>query len=260
MRNTNPIVIACAMTEEAQPFLDALQPLPESAEVDAPPLPRRFRGPAQFTAGLLHDHPVVVVTTGIGMTNAAVALTAAILARAPRLVVFAGTTGGLGKGVALEDVIVAESALYHDADAQVFGYAAGQIPQMPASYTADAALADAARSALSDSGIRFHSGQVSASNSFVTGDQVNAVRAQFPEVVAVDMETAAGAQVCWEFAVPWVGLRAVSDLCEFPEVGSAPNQFQRSFEAVTGLLSSLPTLPVGAAETGEETGEEGTRR
>lgn len=279
MLSPGPVAIVCAMKEEAQPFLAALEAStradtlapsssprthdlgssqPTVAQVESsgtpstisknssrrethpPALPDGFQGPTTFTAGVLQGHQVIVATTGIGMTNSALALTTLALTCRPRLVIFAGTTGGLGVNVRLEDVIVAEAALYHDADARVFGYAPGQIPQMPPQYAAESSLNSVAREALHTRGIRFHSGQVSASNSFVSGDLVGPVRALFPEVVAVDMETTAGAQVCWEFSIPWVGLRAVSDLCEFPEEGSAPNQFARSFEAVEAFLGALP--------------------
>ena len=131
---TRPVVIACAMAEEAAPFLEALE---SDTSIEVPDLPRSFRGPASFRGGILEDHPVVIATTGIGMTNAALAATVVATQLRPRAVIFAGTTGGLGASVHLGDVVVSEYALYHDADATAFGYAPGQIPQMPEKYPAD---------------------------------------------------------------------------------------------------------------------------
>lgn len=242
-----PILIACAMKEEAEPFLGAL---PRTGGVStgevstvSPQVPHGFRGPTDFHTGTLMGMPVVVAVTGIGMTNAALAMTLALSQMTPRAVVFAGTTGGLGQNVHLGDVIVANSAIYHDADASDFGYTPGQIPQMPAVYEADAPLVAASESSLRAAGISFHAGQVSSSNSFVSGAQVEPVRQRFPDVLGVDMETSAGAQVCWSFHVPWVSLRAVSDLCD-PNAGevfdaSAPPAYQRSFEATLALISAL---------------------
>lgn len=237
---SKPILIACAMKEEAAPFLEALTP---DTALKSPQVPHHFRGPTNFHAGTIKGVPAVVAVTGIGMTNAALAMTLALSQIEPRAVVFAGTTGGLGQNVHLGDVVVANSALYHDADASDFGYMPGQIPQMPVSYEADVPLVAKAESSLRAAGITFHAGQVSSSNSFVSGSQVGPVRQGFPNVLAVDMETSAGAQVCWSFGVPWVGLRAVSDLCD-PNAGevfdaSAPPAYQRSFEATMELLSAL---------------------
>ncbi len=238
---TRPVVIACAMAEEAQPFLEALEP---DASVEVPVLPDGFRGPADFRGGILQGHPVVIATTGIGMTNAALAATVVATQLRPRAVIFAGTTGGLGANVHLGDVVVSEYALYHDADATAFGYAPGQIPQMPAKYPADPWLRATASGALRAKGLAFHTGTISASNSFVNGGQVEPVRARFRDVLAVDMETAAGAQVCWSFSIPWVSLRAISDLCD-PNAGevfdqSAPSAAATSFTAVESLLGSPP--------------------
>lgn len=243
----NPILIACAMEEEAEPFLRALSGpeavgAPEVGGV-SPMVPHGFRGPTNFHAGTLMGAPVIVSITGIGMTNAALAMTLALSQVAPRAVIFAGTTGGLGPNVHLGDVIAANSAIYHDADASDFGYVPGQIPQMPPVYEADVPLVAKAEASLRAAGVSFHAGQVSSSNSFVSGAQVEPVRQRFPDVLAVDMETSAGAQVCWSFNVPWVSLRAVSDLCD-PNAGevfdaSAPPAYQRSFEATLALISAL---------------------
>lgn len=234
----DPILIACAMEEEARPFLDALGE--GGKEV---PGPRGYRGTARVHKGTLNGTEAIVVTTGIGMTNAASALTMVLMEVRPRGVIFAGTTGGLGANVNLGDIVVGTQALYHDADASDFGYEPGQIPQMPALYKAKPRLVARAERALRARGMPFHAGQVSASNSFVSGSQVEPVRRAFPNVLAVDMETAAGAQVCWSFDVPWLSLRAVSDLCD-PNAGevfdaSAPAAYERSYRAAMALVEAL---------------------
>ena len=114
---------------------------------------------------------------------------------------------------------------------------------MPALYGADPELLDLLERTSGDVGAPLHVGQVSASNSFVTAPQVPHVREAFPEVVAVDMETAAAAQVCFTFSVPWVSLRAVSDMCD-PDAATAfdegaPEAAQVSFNMVEALLNAL---------------------
>ena len=254
MGEQKPVVIACAMEEEARPFLDALTPTVGQPSVirdsgaPQPPaiipvMPRDYRGPATFTSGTLFGHPTIVVTTGIGMTNAAVAATATLMQVEPLAYILAGTTGGLGRQVNVGHGIVAASTLYHDADASAFGYSPGQIPQMPALYKADPKLLGLLERVREKVDAPLHVGQVSASNSFVTAPQVPSVREAFPEVVAVDMETAAAAQVCYTFRVPWVSLRAVSDMCD-PEAATtfdegAPHAAEISFNMVKALINAL---------------------
>lgn len=237
------LVLACAMEEEAAPFLAALEP---DKTVASPVVPESYRGPATFHSGRLFGRPAIVITTGIGMTNAATAATVALTQVRPEAYILAGTTGGLGSHVNIGHGIVAASALYHDADASAFGYKPGQIPQMPARYEADprfvAAMVKVAAERTGGEAPA-HVGQVSASNSFVTASQVPPVRAAFPEVLAVDMETAAAAQVCWAFDVPWISLRAVSDMCDpnAAEVFDAgvPDATQVSFRLVKDFIETL---------------------
>ncbi len=235
------LIVTCAMEEEADPFLTDLV---GAEQVFL--LGESYRGPATFHSGSLKGVSTLVVTSGIGLTNAAVAMTAVLSALRPRLVVVAGTTGGLGPQVEINDVIVSSTATYHDADATEFGYAMGQIPRMPQDYTADEEAVTSARNAagtdLTNSTVQV--GPVSSSNSFVMARHVPQVREQFPYVLAVDMETAAVSQVCWEFGVPWVSIRAVSDLCD-PNAGGvfherAPRAYLTSHAAVMNFIDTIP--------------------
>ena len=231
------VIIQCAMGEEADPFLEALQGAQDFAL-----LGDTYSGPSRFVAGILEEAPALVVTSGIGTTNAAVAASAAIRAFQPQAVIVAGTTGGLGEGIAAGDLVVADKVLYHEADAAVFGYAPGQVPQMPPLYEADPVLVAGASAPV---GAKLWRGLVGSSNSFVTGDTAANVRAAFPALLAVDMETAAVAQTCWMFGIPWVSLRAVSDLCD-PDAAPqfrahAPEASQTSYETVAALIREATT-------------------
>lgn len=263
------------MQEEAAPFLDALQGGREVAL-----LGDSYSGPSRFVEGCFEGASVLVVTSGIGTTNASVAATAVIESFGPDAVVVAGTTGGLAQQIGAGDLVVADRALYHEANAVDFGYEAGQVPRMPVLYDADPSLVElAARAAGQEErivvrgsgetsareagrhpsalGSGVWAGLVGSSNSFVTAPLAAGVRETFPDLLAVDMETAAVAQICWMFGVPWVSLRAVSDLCA-PDGASefrahAPEAYLTSFEAVRTLVRAFAaTVPAGGS--GEEGG------
>lgn len=234
------VAIMCAMEEESAPFMAALE---SAAPLDL--LPAQYRGPATFFEGYLHGFRAVVATTGIGTTNAAVATTALVGSLAPDLVVVAGTAGGLGVETQLNQVMLGTSAYYHDADATTFGYKPGQIPRMPVYYEAQGSAIDALQSAAERAGISVQRGAVTSGNSFVMTDRVAHVREAFPSAIAVDMETAAIAQVCWTFGCPWVAVRAVSDMCDSGEFSDrAPHAYETSYAAVTALLQSESELPL----------------
>jgi adenosylhomocysteine nucleosidase len=194
------------MDVEAAPFLEALAPGAATREVGA--LGRRRQS---FTAGELDGSTVLVVTAGIGLANAAAAAARALMMVDPGIVIAAGTTGGLGREVEVGDVIAATT--FSSADATAFGYARGQIPQMPVDHRSDELTVRRAVDLGHRVGQTVRVGQVLSSDSFVTAANVGTTREEFPDALATDMETAAMAQVSWSVGVDWVSLRAVSDLC-----------------------------------------------
>lgn len=59
------------------------------------------------------------------------------------------------------------------------------------------------------------SGLICSGDAFINGkEKINKIRQNFPNVVAVEMEAAAIAQVCNGFGVPFVIVRAVSDVAD----------------------------------------------
>ena len=196
------------MAEEAQPFLDAL---PERAAAQAPTLP----GAARAWSLQLPDseRELIVVRSGIGLVAAASALATVLAQVRPSAVVSAGTTGGLGRQVEVGDVCASASLAFTDADATAFGYAMGQVPQMPEDYrSSDETVARVALLAKSDA-LTVMTGRVLSSDSFITAPIAQPMREKFPDAIGADMETCAMAEVAWSSGVDWVSLRAVSDLC-----------------------------------------------
>ncbi|MFZ1381638.1 MAG: bifunctional phosphoribosylaminoimidazolecarboxamide formyltransferase/IMP cyclohydrolase [Scrofimicrobium sp.] len=247
MRRLIDLVVVCAEEEEAEPFLKATQwtgggSQPRPVEL----LPPTYNGPAHFKIGYWQGCSTLFVVSGIGTTNAATAITAVLQKYEPKAVIVAGTTGGLGEQILTGDLVLSERVLYHEANATDFGYSAGQVPQMPEDYQADLALLDLAQNAAEKLGRRNWSGTVGSSNSFVTAALAVGLRATFPNLLAVDMETAAVAQACWMFGVPWISLRAVSDLCSPEGAGEydthAPEAAQTSFRLVEALAAQLGSV------------------
>jgi len=169
---------------------------------------------------------VVLVLSGIG--KVAAATTAAVLLDGldVRALLLTGVAGGLAAGVAVGDVVIARTLLQHDMDASPL-FPRYEVPltgrsHFPADAGICAALAagcsqvlQAPHAALARHGIaapRLHSGLVISGDRFVaTGAESAALRAALPEALAVEMEGAAVAQVCADFARPFGVVRTVSD-------------------------------------------------
>ncbi|WP_243738395.1 5'-methylthioadenosine/S-adenosylhomocysteine nucleosidase [Cellulomonas shaoxiangyii] len=224
-------VVVTAMGVEATPFLDRATSVGDETEV------------AGARRRLLHvgDSRVLLVTCGIGLVNSATAAALVLAEHTPRLVVSAGSAGGMGLQVRVGDVVVGASTVYAAADARVFGYALGQVPGMPARYDADPALLAAAAAAQAP-GLTVRTGTILSSDVFVDAERVEPLRTAFPDALACDMESAALAQAAHLFGVPFLSVRGISDLCG-PIAGvdfdaHVDDAAERSATVVLGVLDA----------------------
>ncbi|MEE6272041.1 5'-methylthioadenosine/S-adenosylhomocysteine nucleosidase [Georgenia wangjunii] len=213
-------VVLAAMDAELAPFEQ------RADDVSTP----RMVGGARASLATVGGSRVLLVCTGVGTVNAAIAAALAIHAVRTPLVISSGSAGGLGVGVRVGDVVVGSEYLYSDADATAFGYALGQVPGMPASFPGTESLVDRAKAL---PGVLV--GQMLTSDSFIDGRTVEAVRASFPAALTTDMESTAIAQACFTYGVPFVSVRAVSDLCG-PAAG---DDFHLALADVSALAADI---------------------
>lgn len=185
-----------------------------------------------FWQGTLHGHGVVLALSGIGKVAAATTATALIEHFGVARIVFTGVAGGVGDGVHRGDVVVAQDYVQHDMDAsplfprwELPGYARTRLACDP---VLTAMLLEAANLCVtSASGLwglkniygdahRAHQGLVASGDRFVATAQESerlrsALRAAGHDVLAVEMEGAAVAQVCNDYGLPFAAVRTISD-------------------------------------------------
>ena len=205
MKNVRTIAVIGAMQPEIERLKGRLNGLQT----------HRF-GAFEIHTGQLHGKQIVLTLSGIGKANAAAAAAAAILQFAPDCVINTGSAGGLGSGLKVGDVVIGSETVHHDADATAFGYAPGQIPQLPPAFPADETLiaaAETAAAAFPHAAVT--RGLIASGDQFVHSEEAAAaIRATFPAVQAVEMEAAAIAQTCFQFGIPFVVIRALSDTAD----------------------------------------------
>jgi adenosylhomocysteine nucleosidase len=233
---TGPLLVLVAMPEEAAPLTSRLE--------DPQPLPTPFAAGVAAVRGRLAGADAVVVTTGIGVAAATAAATWGILSLSPGLVVAAGSCGGLAADVEVDTVIVGERFAWSIADATAFGYAPGQLPGGPERVEALPEWVDLAeRAARTAPATAVRRGLMLAGDAFVTAPLAAPMRERVPGALSADRETTASARTAEALGVPFVALRAVSDLCG-PAAGQ---QFhleldqvaETSARAVTALAGTL---------------------
>lgn len=169
---------------------------------------------SEFSSGTYGGKDVVLLKSGIGKVNAAMSTTILIERYHPDLIINTGSAGGLNPELNVGDLVISDDVCHHDVDATVFGYAYGQVPQMPAAYQADERLIQVAEEAArSLEGIQVKKGRIASGDSFMSDpDRVQMVAEKFPGLQAVEMEAAAIAQVAYQYGLPFVIIRALSDI------------------------------------------------
>ncbi|BBK28067.1 5'-methylthioadenosine/S-adenosylhomocysteine nucleosidase [Staphylococcus arlettae] len=170
-------------------------------------------GHVKFYKGLLNNKEVVLSQSGIGKVNVAISTTLLIEKFHPDMIINTGSAGALDEHLSVGDVVVSSDVAYHDADATAFGYEFGQIPQMPLTFTADDRLLTLAENAINAIQHTAKTGLIVSGDSFIgSTTQKQKIKQQFPEALAVEMEATAIAQTCYQFNVPFIITRAISDL------------------------------------------------
>jgi len=169
----------------------------------------------EFCSGQINGHDVIVSMSGIGKVAAAVSATLLIEKYAPDGIINTGSAGGFDPKLNVGDVVIGSEVRHHDADLTVFGYEIGQLPKMPAAFLPHPELARVAREAMANSQceVNIVEGLIATADTFMSDPaNVAKARANFPTMLAAEMEAAAIAQVCHLFTVPFVVIRSLSDI------------------------------------------------
>ena len=204
------------------------------------------KGGVDYMTGRLGGNEIVLRQCGIGKVNAAVGTAELIRSFSPDAVVSTGVAGGIDVSLGVMDVVVSSSIVYHDVWCGM-GCEYGQVQGMPAVFPAAENLWKSAV-ALNDSPYnitRIHAGLICTGDQFITNrDELDKIKSNFPSGLAVDMESAAIAQTCHIYGVPFVSFRIISDT---PGVDKHIEQYEnfwgemanRSFGVTRQFLSNL---------------------
>jgi len=169
----------------------------------------------EIYTGILNGTDVALLKSGIGKTSVALGTTLLLQLCQPDVIINTGSAGGLAPSLKVGDIVVSDEVRYHDADVTAFGYAPGQMAGCPESFTADAALIAAAEQSITALDLHAVRGLVVSGDAFINGAEPLArIRNTFPQAVAVEMEATAIGHVCHQFGVPFVVVRAISDVAD----------------------------------------------
>lgn len=189
------IGIIVAMHKELELLLPLLQNSEESR-----------MGGCEFHRGKVGRHDVIAMQCGIGKVNAAMGTLTLVNSFLPDFVINSGVAGGADPTVNVMDVVAGARVSYHDVwcgpESEL-----GQVQGLPLYFEGAQRLLN-----LVPDREGIHKGLICSGDQFIdTLDAVTRIKGNFPEALAVDMESGAIAQVCYLNKVPFLALRVISD-------------------------------------------------
>ena len=215
-------------------------------------------------------HDVVIVASGIGKVNAAMAVQSAIERHRPRVILVCGSAGGLSDDVLPGDLVIGDRAIQHDAGVNLgrrfvhtgVHVRGGGRRKMQRGFIPDAGLVDLARRAGADlkhdgngRPAQVHLGPIVTGDQVVFSDERKQWMRETWRALAVEMESAAVAQVAQANGIPWLAVRGISDaadgeaginlarLSEYVEDGESLAGWMRSQGRRLGYLVRHPEMP-----------------
>ena len=200
-----PIALVAAMKEELDALL-AVFPWHEA----------RTHFNTQLYHARFDSQDLVIAQSGVGKVNAACTLALLLSDFDPGCVINTGCAGGLQPHQQILDLVVPEEIVYTDVDVTPLGFAYGQMMGCEPRFLASAELLARFQSLVAEHAVPLtcHHGLLGSSDAFIyKQEQIALIRSHFNNAVqCVDMEGGAIAQACTRFGVPFLILRALSDV------------------------------------------------
>ena len=185
--------------------------------------------------GKLCGFPVAALFSGVCKVNAAVAAQILISHYQSDAVILAGVAGGLDESVRVLDTVIPEQCAYHDVSQDIL---TEFHPWMPSIwFRADPQLLDAARRAGQKAGFPVKFGSLVTGGQFIADEERKRLREEFSPL-AVDMETAAAAHVCYVNQIPFLAVRTITDT----EQEDGQENFELNCEQASARAKDLTLL------------------
>ena len=199
-----------------------------------------FADGIEMLSGKIGPHDVCLAKCGIGKVNSAINAYRIITALKPELVINSGVAGGAG--IPVGSVLIADRVAYDDVwcgPGTEYGAADG----FPRFFKPSEKVISLAHKLIDNLGVVY--GLICSGDKFIsTHDEIIFIRSHFPDVKAVDMESASIAQVCAMTSTPVSIIRVVSDT---PGEGENISQYQnfwadapkKTFAVVKTIIEGL---------------------
>jgi adenosylhomocysteine nucleosidase len=192
------------------------------------------KGMRTYYIGRINDVEVVVVFSRWGKVASATTVTHLIIEFGITELIFTGVAGAISQDLNIGDIVIANSLVQHDLDARPIMSRfeiplLGKIELIPSKEKLDIAINRISELVENEGLIHLLStkekelfslenqkvviGQIASGDQFFSSNlEKEKLLAILPNVLCVEMEGAAVAQVCFEYDIPYVIIRTISDV------------------------------------------------
>lgn len=193
-------------------------------------------GMRTYYAGTLNGIKTVVVFSRWGKTAAAATVSTLILEFGVTELIFTGVAGAISPTLNIGDIVVARRLIQHDMDArpimtkyeipllgktwfdcdeQLYAAATKAVSNVLENKHLHELISDAELQQFGITNPKLHTGDIASGDQFFAdNEQKEKLAKELPSVLCVEMEGAAVAQVCYEYNVPFVVIRTISDTAD----------------------------------------------
>ena len=192
-----------------------------------------IKGMRTYYIGTINDIEVVVVFSRWGKVASATTVTHLIVEFGVTELIFTGVAGAISRDLNVGDIVIADSLVQHDLDARpimnqfeipllgktvlypskdLLSMVVNSINELIKSDSLERLFSLNQRQAFSLFNQKVVVGQIASGDQFISNSiEKEKLLEMLPQVLCVEMEGAAVAQVCYEYKIPFVVIRTISD-------------------------------------------------
>lgn len=166
----------------------------------------------RYSRGIYKDYEILLGITSVGKVNAALASHILIEEFKPTALINLGIAGAIAKDISLLDLVVAEKTRYYDIADYILK---GTFPHQEKFVSNPLLLNHAEKAAKSwEAKNKVHFGEIISGDAFIDSSKEKEELRKLFKPLCVDMEGAAMAHSAFINNIPYLGIRAISDLAD----------------------------------------------
>lgn len=189
------------------------------------------------------NHDITALVCGIGKSFSAAGAMLLLEKYQPDIIINIGLAGGIKCQVG--DIVLSQSALFHDVDLTTFGNKKNQLASMPLVFSSAKKTIDL-KNFIQSLDLQAVAPSKISEAMVISGDQfidnaayVTQLAHSYPEIMAVEMEAASIGAICHRWPCEFLFIKKISDLADEDATESFTNQVHKVESVLADIIKAL---------------------